>query len=48
MIEERQILRSWVDETIAGPDRTRDEPEGTRHYLRRIPEREGRRNEDSI
>ncbi len=38
MLEERGILREWVNATIETPERTEEHDDGTRHYIRRIPE----------
>jgi len=42
VLEERGIEERWVERTIAGPDRIEDRPDGTRHFLKQIQEREGR------
>jgi hypothetical protein len=38
MLKERGILREWVDRTVAEPETTDNRPDGTIHYLKRIPE----------
>ena len=38
MLRERGIERDWVERTLAEPDETEDRDDGTRHFLRRIPE----------
>lgn len=38
MLQERGILREWVGATIETPERTEEHDDGTRHYIRRIPE----------
>jgi hypothetical protein len=38
MLQERGIKREWVDNTIAAPARTEDHIDGTRHFLKQIPE----------
>ena len=38
MVIERGILLEWVTITISSPERTEQRDDGTRHYLRRIPE----------
>ena len=42
MLKERAIEREWVDRTIQRPDRTEDHDDGTRHFIRQIPEFEDR------
>ncbi|HFE53786.1 MAG TPA: DUF4258 domain-containing protein [Bacteroidetes bacterium] len=36
VLEERNILREWVELTIAEPDYEETKPDGTRHYIRSI------------
>jgi hypothetical protein len=38
MLNERGIKREWADRAIADPDRTEDHADGTRHYIKQIPE----------
>ena len=38
MLKERSIPKSWVEQTIGEPEKSEDKQDGTRHYLRRIPE----------
>ena len=38
MLKERRIKREWAERTVEVPDRTEDFPDGTRHYLKQIPE----------
>jgi len=38
MLQERGIDRRWVDLAIDGPDRTEDHGDGTRHFIKQIPE----------
>ena len=38
MLKERGIQREWVDIAVLQPDKTEDHADGTRHYIRRIPE----------
>ena len=38
MMKERLIQLTWVDMTLNEPEKVDDKPDGTRHYLRRIPE----------
>lgn len=42
MLEERGIALDWVQRAIDVPDETEDHDDGTRHYLKRIPEFEDR------
>ena len=42
MLKERQIKREWADLAVLKPDATENQPDGTRHYIRRIPEFGGR------
>jgi hypothetical protein len=42
MLRERGIDRAWVERTVAEPERSETHEDGTRHYLRRISEREDR------
>ena len=42
MIEERSIHTEWVDQALQTPDRIEDKPDGTRHFLKQIPEHGGR------
>ena len=38
MLIERKIKLEWVDQALSSPDKVMSEPDGTTHYLRRIPE----------
>lgn len=38
MLIERGIERAWAQRTTDAPDRTESHQDGTRHYLKRIPE----------
>jgi hypothetical protein len=38
MLRERSILREWVDRALSAPDRTDAPGDGTKHYMKRIPE----------
>ncbi len=38
MLEERGISRKWVDVTLGNPDKIEDHEDGTRHYLKQIPD----------
>ncbi len=42
MLKERGIAREWVMRVIAEPARTERRDDGTVHYLKPIPECEGR------
>jgi len=42
MLKERGITREWVMRVIAEPARTERRSDGTVHYLKPIPEHEGR------
>ncbi len=42
MLKERGIAREWVMRAIAEPARTERRGDGTIHYLKPIPEHEGR------
>ena len=38
MLKERRISLEWVKRATACPDKTEDHDDGTRHYLKQIPE----------
>jgi len=38
MLEERNIHRDWIDQALAAPDDAMDIEDGTRHYIKKIPE----------
>jgi spermidine synthase len=38
MLNERGIALEWAERAVSDPDRTEDRPDGTRHYLKQIPE----------
>lgn len=38
MLKERNIAPAWADATVSEPDRVENPSDGTRHYLKRIPE----------
>jgi hypothetical protein len=38
MLEERNIRRDWVDQTLADPDKVEEISDGTRHYIKQISE----------
>ncbi|MCF7838725.1 MAG: DUF4258 domain-containing protein [Candidatus Marinimicrobia bacterium] len=42
MLRERGIRREWVDAVLEHPDQTEDHDDGTRHYIKQIPECENR------
>jgi hypothetical protein len=42
VLAEREILESWVWDTIAEPDNTWPGEDGNRHYAKQIAERNGR------
>jgi len=42
MLEERDIREEWVTVAIQSPDEIEDQVDGTRHFLKKIPERGGR------
>jgi hypothetical protein len=42
MLRERDIDLAWVEHSMSEPEMTEEHDDGTRHYLRKIPERDGR------
>ena len=42
MLNERGIKPEWVDRATRDPDRTEDHDDGTRHFIKQIPEFGGR------
>ncbi len=42
ILDERRLEREWVLRAIERPERSEEPEEGTRHFLLRIPERQGR------
>ena len=38
MLQERGILREWVQRALNEPDETEAHDDDTRHYIKRIPE----------
>ncbi len=42
MLNERSILREWVERAVKDPDRTIEPGDGTKHFMKRIDEYEGR------
>ncbi len=38
MLEERHIARTWAQRAIDMPDETEEHDDGTRHYIKQIPE----------
>jgi hypothetical protein len=42
MIEERLIRLEWVDLAVKSPDRVETREDGTKHFIKKIPEYENR------
>jgi hypothetical protein len=42
MLVERGIPAEWADRATEFPDRTEDKEDGTRHFIKQIPESGGR------
>ena len=42
MLTERGIKREWADIAVLQPDKTEEHADGTRHYIRQIPENANR------
>ena len=42
MLKERCISAEWVDQTVTQPEKVEELNDGTRHFLRRIPEQGNR------
>jgi hypothetical protein len=42
MLNERGIKLEWADRTVREPDKIEDHDDGTRHFIRQIPEFENR------
>ena len=38
MTTERSIHPTWIEQTLNEPEEVENKPDGTRHYLRQIPE----------
>ncbi|MCK4506324.1 MAG: DUF4258 domain-containing protein [Candidatus Aegiribacteria sp.] len=38
MLKERGIKKEWVDLVFDSPDRVEEKGDGTRHFIKRIPE----------
>ena len=38
MLSERGIKREWADRATRDPDRTEEHDDGTRHFIKQIPE----------
>jgi len=38
MLKEREIPPEWAERTRTEPDRTEDHDDGTKHFIKRIPE----------
>jgi len=42
MLVERGMPAEWADRATESPDRTEDKEDGTRHFIKQIPESGGR------
>ena len=42
MLAERAIEEEWIEQALLAPDRIDNRGDGTRHYLKQIPERDHR------
>ena len=42
MLKERNICKEWVDRCENNPDRIENHDDGTRHYVKQIPEFDNR------
>ena len=42
MLRERGIKREWVNAALENPERMEDQNDGTRHFIRQIPEFDNR------
>lgn len=42
MVAERSIKQEWISQTIETPDVKKEYDDGTRHYIRQIPEYDNR------
>jgi hypothetical protein len=38
MLEERRIRWEWIEQALQAPNRIEDREDGTRHFIRQIPE----------
>ena len=38
MLRERFVSREWVERVIRSPDRIEEHDDGTRHFIKRMPE----------
>jgi len=38
MLEERSINGEWVDRAFQAPDRMEDRADGTKHFIKQVPE----------
>jgi hypothetical protein len=38
MLMERNIREDWVERTLSNPDRVEEHEDGTKHFLKEIPE----------
>ena len=42
MLKERGIRREWIEQALQAPNRIEDREDGTRHFIKQIPEYENR------
>ena len=42
MLEERDINNEWVDRAIESPDHIKEKDDGTKHFIKQIPEQGNR------
>jgi hypothetical protein len=42
MMKEREIPQEWIDRCVSSPENTEVHPDGTKHYIKRIPEFENK------
>ena len=42
MLEERDINNEWVDRAIQSPDHVEEKDDGTKHFIKQIPEQGNR------
>ncbi|MBN2034210.1 MAG: DUF4258 domain-containing protein [Deltaproteobacteria bacterium] len=42
MLVEKNIREDWVERTLSNPERVEEHEDGTRHFLKQIPEFGGR------
>ena len=38
MLRERSVLREWVDQAVKEPDRVYEPGDGTKHFIKQVPE----------